>query len=368
MIELADIIGQATAVEQLQKAISGDRMPHAFMFAGPAGVGRRTTAIALAKVLLCESAHEKKSPAACGKCDSCRMMDADSHPDFQLIYKELAKFHEDADVRSRVMQGLGIDVIRSFLLAPAGLASSQGRGKVFIVLESELMSIAAQNSMLKTLEEPPEGVRIILVCQKPEQMLPTTRSRCSIVRFGPLPKDFVTENLLAAGIGEAEANFWAVFTNGSIGRAISLAAQGMYEIKREVIAHLAEPGETELGEYLAKLTDKLAENAVKAAKAEDGSVLSKALATRRATGVMLELIAGAYRDAITLASGAGRDTIHSDQSRSIETLAERFAPIKLAEIIEQLSEYERLLWRNVNPKTIWDNAAITCTSATALWT
>ncbi len=367
MIELADIVGQAAAVEQLQKAISGDRTPHAFMFAGPDGVGRRTTAIAAAKVLLCKSPR-KKPLAACGKCESCRMMDADSHPDFQLVYKELAQFHEDADVRGRVMQDLGIDVIRSFLLAPAGRASSMGRGKVFVVLEAELMSTAAQNSMLKTLEEPPEGVRIILICEKPEQMLPTTRSRCSIVRFGPLPKDFVVKKLLDAGIGETEANFWAAFTDGSAGVALALAGEGMYEIKREVIAHIAEPGETELGEYLAGLTDKLAENAVKAAKARDGSTLSKALATRRATGTMLELIAGAYRDAVTLSGGVDRDKIHSDQLRAIETLAGRFAPLKLAEIIEQLSEYERLLWRNVNPKIIWDNVAITCTSATPLRT
>ena len=379
MTELSDIVGQDAAVEQLQRALAAGRMPHAYLSAGPAGVGRRTTAIALARTLLCEKPADdprvgrdesagKPLPfrQACGACEDCRMMAAGSHPDFQLVYKELAQFHDDPNVRSRVMQDLGIDVIRSFLIAPAARAPSRGRGRVFVVLEAELMSTAAQNALLKTLEEPPAGVTIILLCQRPEQMLPTTRSRCSIVRFGPLPHGFVTEKLIAAGVADKEAGFWAAFTDGSLGRSQQLLEEAMYKVKQEVISHIASPGEENGGEYLAKLADKLATSAVNAAKKDGGAPLSKMLANRRATGVMLELIASAFRDAMTIAAGAERPIIHTDQRGSVAALAERFAPTRLAEIVEQLSAYERLLWRNVNPKIIWDNVAITCASGVPL--
>ncbi len=294
---------------------------------------------------------------------------AGSHPDYHVVYKELAKYHDDASVRGRVMQDLGIPVIRSFLIAPSARAPMRGRGRIFVVLEAELMSIAAQNAMLKTLEEPPHGVTIILVCRQPEQLLPTTLSRCSMVRFGPLPRDFVTGKLVEDGVDPAEADFWAAYTEGSVGRGLHLARGGFYEVKRDVIERLAAmgpAGDASLAEHLAKVTDQLATTAVSEAKRADGSSLSKALASRRAAGAMLELIASAYRDAMGLATGAEVELIHTDQADDVRALAGRMAPVQLAEVVGQLSEYERLLWRNVNHRIVWDNAVIACASAAPL--
>ncbi len=367
MPELNDIIGQDDAIGRLMTAMQGKRLPHAFLFAGPAGVGRRTTAEAFARTLLCGSPVEQAGVVrACGQCEDCRMLAAESHPDFRMIYKELARYHEDSSVRGRKMQELGIDVIRSFLIDPVGRSPSRGRGKVFIVLEAELMSIAAQNSLLKTLEEPPAGVTIILVCQKPDRLLPTTLSRCSMIRFGPLGTGFVTDRLIAEGVDPGEAAFWASYTEGAVGRAMKLAAEGMYETKRDVIARLAglaPAGDSKLAEHLAGLADKRATAAVTEAKKQDGAELSKLLASRRAGGTMLELIASAYRDALTLATGADRPLVHEDQHREVQALAQRFDPVELANILEALSRCEQLLWRNVNPKTVWDNAVIACASA-----
>ncbi len=377
-LELQDVVGQDEAIERLQRAMHADRLPHAFLFAGPAGVGRRTTTVAFAKTLLCSkpvrkpaAKTDKKPPfrQACGQCEDCRMMAVEAHPDFHLVYKELARYHDDANVRARVMQEVSIAVIRSFLIAPAGRAASRGRGKVFVVLEAELMSIAAQNALLKTLEEPPDGVTIILICQNGEQLLPTTLSRCWMVRFGPLPEKFVTGRLLEAGVDEGEASFWAAFTEGSLGRALRLTRQGMYEVKRNVIERLAKltpAGDAELAEHIAKVTDRLAAQAVAAAGKETGAELSKMLATRRVVGNMLELIAGAFRDALSLATGAERSLTNADQHKAIEALANRFEPLKLTEILEALNRYEQLLWRNVNPKILWDNVVITCASAAPL--
>jgi len=378
MPELLDIIGQDEAIGRLQVAMHASRLPHAYLFAGPAGVGRRTTAGALARTLLCESPVSQPNGGrladlgptdelvqACGQCADCKMLAAETHPDLHLVYKELARYHDDAEVRNRVMQELGIPVIRSFLIAPSTRMSARGRGKVFVVLEAELMSAAAQNCLLKTLEEPPDGVTIILISRRPQQLLPTTLSRCVMIRFRLLPSEFVTGRLVAAGVDAPEAAFWAAFTGGSVGRAVRLAQKGMYQIKRDIVTRLAQ-GPADLGEHLTKLADKLALDAVKEAKKDDGNQLSKNLAARQAAAAMLELIAGAFRDAVTVATGANLPIVNEDQIESVKALQARFSPAQLADIIDQLSEYERLLWRNVNPKLVWDNVAITCASAAPL--
>ncbi len=382
MIQLPDIIGQDSAVAMLQRAMASGRVPHAFMFAGQPGVGRRTTATALAAALLCENPQKQTNgesnsaldedfqmTTACGQCEDCRMMAAESHPDFQLIYKELARFHDDASVRNRVMQELGIKVIQKFLIDVAMRGPVRKRGKVFIVREAELMSIAAQNALLKTLEAPPKGVTIILLARQSDQMLPTTQSRCAMVRFGLLPRRFVTEKLAAENCDEIEAEFWAEFTGGSVGRSLQLADTGLYEIKQDVIekiSMLSPAGDAALGESLAKTTDKLATTMVSEAKKKDGSDLSKQLATRRTTGTILEIIASAFQDAISLSCGGSRRLVNADQRPAVTRIAERFAPEQLAEVVEQLSEFERLLWRNVSAKTVWDNVVISCSSAAPL--
>jgi len=382
MLQLRDIVGQDEAVTRLQRTLKNERMPHAFLFAGPDGVGRQTTATALAATILCSQPVTDPTPErlpqlredlpflrACGECEDCRMVSAGAHPDFHVVRKELARFHGDAAVRDRVMQELGIEVIRQFLISPAWQAPSRGRAKVFLVLEAELMSNAAQNALLKTLEEPPTGVILILISRRPEQLLPTTRSRCATIRFGPLPKAFVVEKLLSAGVPMAEAEFWSSFTCGSVGRSLNLAAQGMYEVKCDLVRRLGELAagkDSDLADWLQKTAEKLTTAVVNEAKKQDATAMAVTLARRQATGTLLELMASVYRDAIAVRAARNRPLIHADQPSIIEAVARRFHLTNLAEIVEQLSRYEQLLWRNVNPKVIWDNVVITCLSAAPL--
>lgn len=383
MPRLADIVGQPAAVERLRRSMAAGRLPHAMVFAGPDGVGRRTTAMALAQTLLCDAAGASPQQAgpslfgagpaepapaggldACGQCVSCQLVAAGTHPDLHVVYKELAAYHDDSSVRDRVMQELGIEIIRSFLIDPAYRSSTRGRGKVFIVLEAELMSTPAQNALLKTLEEPPAGVTIVLVCERPQQLLPTTLSRCGLVHLGPLPREFVAGRLREAGVEQTQADFWGAFTDGSLGRSLQLAAGGMYAMKRDVLDRLA-AADADMGEYFGKLAEEMAVQAVAAAKSATGAELSKTLATRQASSLMLEIIASAFRDAMHAAAGVG-SLVHADQAGAIEALRRRFDPTQLADIIEQLSQFEEMLWRNVNAKVVWDNVAITCTSAARL--
>ncbi|MCE5278010.1 MAG: DNA polymerase III subunit delta' C-terminal domain-containing protein [Planctomycetaceae bacterium] len=367
MIDLDQIVAQEQAVADLRQAMAAERLPHGLIFAGPEGVGRQTTATALAKVLLCE--EKGTCLSACNACPSCRMMNAGAHPDFNLVYKELAAFHEDVQVRNRVMQELGIDVIDSFLIEPAMRASARGRGKVFVVLEAELMSQDAQNSLLKTLEEPPPGVTIILISSQTEQLLPTTLSRCRLIRFNLLPHDFVTQRLVESGIEADEARFWSAVTGGSLGRSIAMSAQGLYGVKRDILDRLAAlgpGGDVELGEELTAIVDKLANATVSASKRADGSTMSKNLAVRQATGAMLEITASVYQDALALSAGSDRPLINADQAQAVRAIAQRFSGDQLCRIIEHFAQFEELLWRNVNHKTVWDNVVITCASAAPL--
>jgi len=377
MPDLLDIVGQDAVLAQLQRVAAGGRRPHACLFAGPEGVGRRTTAIELARWLLCERPASRPNgrrlgelPAefplaqGCGACASCATVEAGTHPDLHVVRKELAKYHDDAAVRDRKMQALGIDVIRQFLIEPAHRASGGGRGKVFVVLEAELMSGDAQSALLKTLEEPPPDVTIVLVCVRPDDLLPTTRSRCQIVRFAPLPAAFIVERLTGDGVAEAEARFWAALTGGSLGRSRRLAAADLYGFKRELVNLLAGPP-AGVSAKLAPMLFRAMEARAKALVAETKG-LAGTVASRRASELLLALVGSVYRDGLRAACGAGGEVVHADQQPAVGRIADRFGPDGLAEILTHLSRYEQLIWRNVNAKLLWDNVAVTCASAAAL--
>jgi DNA polymerase III subunit delta' len=373
---LLDIVGQDGALAQLQRTLQGGRRPQSFLFLGPEGVGRRTTAQVLARLLLCEHPRRQANAKSirelpddfslllpCDQCPSCRTAEAGTNPDLLIVHRQLARFHDDASVRSRVMQDLGIDVIRQFLLDPAYRTSTGGHGRVFIVREAELMSVPAQNALLKTLEEPPAGVSIILLAPSAEELLPTTRSRCQAVQFRPLDREFVAGKLTGQGIPAAEARFWAELTEGSLGRALRLAGQGQYAFKCELVealAALSSGGEGEAAEMLNKATDS---QAAKLTKADDQ--LAATLANRQAGQAILTLVVSLYRDALSLACGQARPLVHADQAEAVARIAQRFGVDGLTDILAQLARYEELLWRNVNAKLLWDNVAITCATAAA---
>jgi DNA polymerase III subunit delta' len=368
MVDLADIVGQDQALGRLIAAVMSERPPHAWIFAGPAGVGKRTTAWALAKWLLCQDPSGPTPaggmPAPCGRCPSCRAFDSGAHADFHPVTKELARYSEDPNVRKRVMQNLGIEVVREFVIAPASRAGSLGRGRVFVIEEAELMSEQAQNALLKTLEEPPSKVMLILLCRSPRELLPTTRSRCALVRFGPLGQEFVARRLVESNIEAPEAAYWARQTGGSLGESLRAAQAGLYPVKRELLERLAalrESADAELGEWLAGQAEALA----KAAIAADDQ-LSGMLATRRGGGLLLALLAGIFRDVLSVAAGRPDTLTNADQADAVARLAERFDLDTAADIAAQLGRYEQLLWRNVNAKVLWDNVLITCDTGAAL--
>jgi DNA polymerase-3 subunit delta' len=273
------IFSQDRAIEFLHSALLSQRLPHAMIFAGPSGVGKRTTAEALAAIVLCENS---KGDQPCGKCESCRLMAAGNHPDFHIIYRQLVRLQKE---ESKARE-LSADVIRDYLIAPANLRSSLNHGKVFVVEEAEMMNPAAQNTLLKTLEEPPTGTVIILLTDQPGALLPTIRSRCQLVPFGSIEEKVIITELEQRNVPHAKAA--AFFAEGSLGLALRWSEDGIIEqaeILRGQLKQLASGrGGHDLADWLKKAADAYA-----AKQLERDSLASKDQASHDGLAIYLRI-------------------------------------------------------------------------------
>ncbi|MDD5459854.1 MAG: hypothetical protein PHF37_10735, partial [Phycisphaerae bacterium] len=166
-MNLREIYCQDNAISLLQRAYSSARVPHAYVFAGRDGIGKLTTAKAWAKMLLCEETGDRVEGLvdSCGECKSCKLFESDSHPDFNLIYKELREFTKDGKGKAAPVE-MPIDVIREFLIEKVSNRPTESARRVFIVTEAEKLNPASQNALLKVLEEPPAYCSIILICTR----------------------------------------------------------------------------------------------------------------------------------------------------------------------------------------------------------
>lgn len=296
----SQILGQPTALATLRRAYAADRLPHALIFAGPVGVGKSTTARALSGLFLCKQPTSELEP--CGRCDACRAFGANAHPDFHVVYRQLIRLEKE----SSKARDLSIDTIRDHLVHPAGLKAVMGHGKAFIVEEADTMSVAAQNSLLKTLEEPAGRTVIILVTDQPESLLPTIRSRCQIVRFGALDEATVTGELARRGISPEDAADAARFAEGSLGVALQWLEDGVVprarELARKTDDLLAGRPWPDLPEWVKSAADAYA-----AKQLERDELASKDQATKEGLALYLRLAANQFRRTLPLADPENAD-------------------------------------------------------------
>ena len=213
------ILGQAKAITVLQNALRHQRVPQAYIFAGPDGVGKKFTALMLAKALNC---HELDDDA-CDRCNSCHKIDEGIHPDVRVIAPE--------------GQFIKIDQIRA-LQKDAGYKPFEGRKKVYILDQAEAMRAEAANSLLKTLEEPSADCVIILVTANVYALLPTVMSRCQFVRFVALGIEPLTALLVREKqLSPERARLIASLSEGCPGRALAMDTEETLD-KRKRMEHL----------------------------------------------------------------------------------------------------------------------------------
>jgi DNA polymerase-3 subunit delta' len=285
MISFEDIFGQSAAVDWLQSAYLSDRLPHGLIFAGPTGVGKGTTARAMAALFLCE---HPMGTMPCGTCPSCTVFDSGNHPDYHVISKELIRYHDKTGKSKGI--DLSIHVIRPELLEPAGRKAVMGRGKVFVIEQADLMNPQAQNSMLKTLEEPAGRTLIILLTDQPGALLPTIRSRSQVVRFAALTDETVRKELHNRKIDPTLAAEAAALSRGSLGSALKWIEDGVVEPARELSEQVDAAFEgnppADLPGWLKKAAESYAEKQL-----ERDELSSKDQATREGLSLYL-MIAG----------------------------------------------------------------------------
>jgi DNA polymerase III gamma/tau subunit len=178
----------------------------------------------------------------CGACADCRSVADGTHPDLHLVYRQLNREHPDADVRKRKALDIGVDVLRHFVIDKVGLTPHRSRAKVFIIREADRITTQAQNALLKTLEEPPGTTFLLLLVESLDRLLPTTLSRCQVVRFDALPTHFVRETLAALRPESPPAalDWYARVSAGSIGNALEWIDDQWYDLNARFIPALAE--------------------------------------------------------------------------------------------------------------------------------
>lgn len=313
----AEILGQDRALAALRATLEAERVHHAWIFAGPEGVGKRTAAVAFAAMLLDPSVGRNLAGELEADPDSPvqRLLRSGTHPDLRLVVKELARFSDDASLRNKKLATIPVDVVREHLIRPAALASSMPGGrakKVFIVDEAELLAGAAQNALLKTLEEPPPGTVVILVCASEDRLLPTIRSRSQRVRFVPLDAPSMSawlsrdEAAPVRALDEHDRAWVLRFAEGSPGSALRAAEAGLASWRAQLDGGLSrlERGEADAG--LASSMHELAKARSERVASADANA-SKEAANKRAADDVLRLVASRWREAMREAARRGDD-------------------------------------------------------------
>lgn len=205
-MRLQDLFGQEIAKEQLRRSLLEERISHAYLFSGPPGVGKKTAALAWAQALNC---LYPVGGDACDACPACRKVANRTHPDVLHIVPEGESIHLE-QVR---------EVRRRVLYQPY-----EGQRLVVILSDGDRLTAEAANALLKSLEEPAPWAVFVLVSDRPQDLLPTIRSRCQPVNFRPLPRQVIASFLKDRGISEEQAGFLASLAGGSLARAEKLQA------------------------------------------------------------------------------------------------------------------------------------------------
>ena len=240
MFSFLEIVGHEQIKEHMQAAIRDKKPFHAYLFQGEEGVGKEALARTFAAGLQCQSESADKP---CKECVSCRQMESGNQPDVIWVTREKAS--------------LGVDEIREQLCNTMDIKPFSSPYKIYLVPEAEKMTEAAQNALLKTIEEPPEYGIVILMTSNISALLPTIQSRCLTMEFRPLStavvESYVKEH---CQVPDYQARASAAFAQGNLGKAMRYAkSEDFIERKDHIISLLRHVEQMDLSEMLAVIKD-----------------------------------------------------------------------------------------------------------------
>jgi len=313
-----DFLGNAWAVDMLKKHVTHQAVRHAYLLTGPSGLGRRTLALRFAQALDCPKPAAPGEP--CRTCKTCRQIEAMQYPDLAVVQAE----REGGVLKVEKIR----EVQHSLALKPY-----QGRYRVALFLRFDEANPSAANALLKTLEEAPAYVVLLLTAETPEQLLPTIVSRCEILRLRPLPIADVEAFLTEKGADGSRAALLAHLSGGRPGYALHLMENpGALDFRRQRLDDL--------------------EHLLGAGRGERFAYAESLARDKEAFRSVLLLWLAYWRDVLLCASGAAAPLTNVDRAAPIEALAAR---LSLAEARQRVTDMEGAVARlekNVNPRLL----------------
>jgi DNA polymerase-3 subunit delta' len=324
------IRGHDSLIDAFDHAVRRGRLAHAYLFVGPAGVGKRLFAGELAKALLCERRGEGATGErtkgdrleACDRCAACKLVDAGTHPDLQVACRP--------DDKSEVPIDVVRDLARSLDLKPA-----RGRGRIVIIDDADDLNEESANCFLKTLEEPPPGAVLILIGTSADRQLPTIVSRCQLIPFRPLSEPILAELLAAHGFEDrALIQRLARLSGGSLGKAFALGDPKLWEFRRTLLEALTQLRPD--GIALAQDWMKFAEEAGKELAAQ-----------RRRAGLVLQLLIDFLNDALSLSVGKSPRLSETADLAPLQRMVKQADADHLLALIDRCLEADLQIDRNV---------------------
>lgn len=335
------MFGHDRVVELLRRAIRYRRLGHAYLISGPLGVGKRTLAIRFAQALNCERYGPAAAPALlddddlpeppCRTCRHCRLIEAGSHPEVRVV---------GVQPPHRVLRVADVESIQS----DAALRAADVFRKVYVLEQAELLHPDAANRLLKTIEEPPPSVVMILTTVDPEATLETVVSRCQHLRLRPLPRDLLTDHLVdARGVPAERAALLAALAEGCVGRAYGLLDDGRPLERR--------------AKHLDDLT--MLFNSDRMARLQYARVLGDRW-SKDQDGVREVLAAWLrwWRDVHLVQHGLGERAVNRDRLPLLERQARMLSPEAAAAAVASVRDVLQMLDQNVNARLALDVAAL----------
>lgn len=229
------LIGNLSVKYTLRHMLDRGRVPASLLLAGPDGIGKKQFVLELTKAMLCGDGGQD---GPCGSCSVCSRIDAFAPPDEENreAYKRvLFTAHPDVGIVAAAGRNILVDAIRH-LESEANFRPYEASERFFIIDNADRMNEAASNALLKTLEEPPPGVHLFLVTSRPDTLLPTIRSRCQTVRFGPVPSEEIEQFLInERAFSHDEAKLAARMAGGSVARALAADLARLRDTRERLI-------------------------------------------------------------------------------------------------------------------------------------
>jgi DNA polymerase-3 subunit delta' len=324
------IVGHEWAVRLLSSAVANERIGHAYLITGPDHIGKMTLARTFAQALNCTA---EPSSRPCGECRACKLIHDDKHPDVRLVLPELT---------ARGAQSIKIEQIR-LLQQDLSLSAYEARYKVALLKRFDTANLNAANAFLKTLEEPPGNVILLLTATDSDTLLPTINSRCRTVRLRPIARALIEETLMVnRRLKTEEANLLAHLADGRLGWAVR--AHEDPELLRERQAQLDSLYRALDGTLVARF-----------ALAESLSRKAEALPP------LLRTWLGWWRDVALLAYGRWtEDSISNiDQVELLDKMARQWPRTGVLAAFKQTEAALRQLSQNANARLVMENVMLT---------